>query len=176
MNRTSYIAIVVTTLFVMGIFFWVNISKADVPRYGNFQEITDIPLSKAKFTDEQGRAYTLEDFKGKLIILHSWASWCRPCLEELPEMIEFSNKNQDKNIVLIALHREPLREKVIIENFPIYFDEGNTLVQEMMMVKGIPSTLFIAPNGKVQGIVLGKASWGSAQMQERVDAMLKMAQ
>ncbi len=176
MNKTSYISIIVTALFVAGVFFWVKMSKIDVPKLGQFQVLSDIGLSKAKIKDSQGKSITLADLKGKLVVLHSWASWCAPCMEEIPQMMDFFHKNQDKKIVLIAIHREPIRQIPTIQGLPIYFDEGNILAQEMMMIKGIPSTLFIAPSGKVQGIILGKAQWQSHQMQERVDLMLKEVQ
>jgi thiol-disulfide isomerase/thioredoxin len=173
LNKISRISIIIALILVAGVFYWVRVNKPEIPKLGNFQDVGSIPLSKAQFKDEKGNLFTLSDFKGKLIILHSWATWCEPCLEEIPEMLEFYKKFQDKNVVLIALHREPLRGNAQIPGLSVYFDAGNALAQDMMMIGGIPSTLFISPNGTTQGIILGKSPWKSAQMHLRIESMLK---
>ncbi len=157
----------------MSVFYWVSSSQPPIPKLGEFQEIHNLHLSQSPFYDASGQSFQLSDFKGKLIILHSFASWCAPCIEEIPEMINFYKKVKDKNVVLIAVQREPLRDKIDMPGLPVYFDPGNKLVQEMNLIAGVPSTLFISPSGKAQLIVLGKALWESDTMHQKIEELLK---
>jgi thiol-disulfide isomerase/thioredoxin len=166
------ITILVTSLIVGIIFYWVWVSSPAVPKLGEFQELQNLSLSQKEFKDVSGKAFRLSDFKGKLIILHSWASWCQPCLEEIPQMLEFCKKFENQGVVLIALQREPIKGNGVIEGLPVYFDSGNKLAQDMMMIGGIPSTLFISPSGKPEFIVLGKVLWNSDKLLKKIQEML----
>lgn len=175
-NKLSQISILVTTIVVIVIFSWVKFSQPSVPKLGEFQEIANLPLSNVTFKDSSGKTLKLSDFKGKMVILHSWATWCGPCLEEIPELLEFYEEFKEKNIQIIALAREPLQQdptQIKLGKMPVYFDQGNKLVQDMMMIAGIPSTLFINPQGKVEGIILGKVQWKDQKIRKYIKEVME---
>ena len=53
--------------------------------------------------DATGKKYRLENFKGKVVLLHFWASWCAPCLEEIPQWVELGTRYKDHPVMLIAV-------------------------------------------------------------------------
>lgn len=59
-------------------------------------------VSNASFTDIKGNSYTLHEYKGRIIVLNFWATWCPPCIIEFPQLLELANREQD-NITLITL-------------------------------------------------------------------------
>jgi thiol-disulfide isomerase/thioredoxin len=166
---------ILVTVFIAGfVGYWVQTSQPLVPKLGEFYEISDIPLSELPFYDQQEKPHKLSDFKGRMIILHSFAKWCAPCLEEMPEMMAFYKEFEKKGIVLIALEREPILENKNINLYGLipYKDKGNQLSATMGMIGGIPSTMFIDVNGKPRGIILGKVDWKSPKIHKIIESML----
>ena len=171
MNRSTRVFVYVTLCFVLATIVWVQWSKPVLPKMGEIQEVsnlrTDYPLKTSNKKEVR-----LKDFLGKIVILHSFATWCKPCMEELPEMVEFSKAANDDTVIL-PIQREPLMSELNLNIKPltIYFDESNRFVQEMGMVVGIPSTLILDKKGQARFMILGKASWREAKFQETLNLL-----
>jgi thiol-disulfide isomerase/thioredoxin len=130
------------------------------------KSLPDIVFSVYKqVTDDQfeEKQVKLEDYKGKPVILHFWATWCNPCLMELPKYDVFA-KNQDvHNIAILSENQTPqivaaFYKKRSIDNLLIAIDREMKLTQAMQ-VKGLPTTIFINKDGKEVGRVVGPVEW-----------------
>ena len=171
MNFRS-LSVFITINIAIAIFYWVSVSQPTISKLGEFQPVNNLKISQTPFYNSDGKSFQLSDFKGKLIIVHSFASWCAPCMEEIPEMINFYKNFKEKGVVLLCIQREPLRDKIDFQDLPIYFDQNNKLVQEMNLISGVPSSLFISPSEKDKLIILGKAPWNSDKMNQKIQELL----
>jgi thiol-disulfide isomerase/thioredoxin len=121
---------------------------------------------------------SLEDYKGKLVLLNFWASWCKPCRKEIPDFIKIQNKYKDKNFTFIGV---AIEDKLKVEsfakttgiNYPVTYgaEEGYDISAKYGNKDGaLPYTVLIDQNQKII-----KASWGSLtedQLEELINKNL----
>lgn len=107
----------------------------------------------------------LTDYKGKPIILHFWATWCGPCVVELPHYGAFAKNEEIVNIALCSGGDRDNYEKVAsfyktysIQNLPIAMDEKGAL-SRAFGVRGLPTTVFINKEGFEIGRIVGMVDW-----------------
>ncbi|WP_035571904.1 TlpA family protein disulfide reductase [Halonatronum saccharophilum] len=106
----------------------------------------------------EGEEVSLSDYRGKNVLINFWASWCPPCREEMPDLIEFHNKYDDFVVlgVNIGEHRDTVREFIKGDNytFPILLDEQREIARDYL-VTVVPTSYFVGPDGKVDYIMRG---------------------
>ncbi|MGV8947806.1 MAG: TlpA disulfide reductase family protein [Candidatus Paracaedibacter sp.] len=139
--------------------------------------INYIPTSPSKPIDEgtfwelqaspEGAATekNLKDLKGKPIILHFWATWCGPCVEELPDLDIYAKKHENTaHIIAVATDFKDI-SKISefykakgIKNLSITFDKGGVL-SRTFRASALPTTVFINSNGHEIGRIQGAVEW-----------------
>lgn len=116
------------------------------------------PENPIKLTDLDGNESLLTDYKGKWVILNLWATWCPPCLVEIPDLVMFHEAHKDKDAIVIGVNYEdndPAKVKAFAEsqmiNYPIVRFEGKTdgVSSPLGKLQGLPTTYMIAPDGTV---------------------------
>lgn len=119
------------------------------------------------FADGEGRERSLRDFQGKGVVLNFWATWCAPCVKEMPALDRLSALAGDAfSVAALSSDREGasvVREfyrKNGIKNLPVLVDSKSRLVMKSG-AKGLPTTLLIDPAGREVGRVVGPAEWDS---------------
>lgn len=117
----------------------------------------------------------LADFRGRWVIVNFWASWCSPCLLEMPELQEFYEKNRDRATV-VGINFEnlgPNEVRVFTDRlavtFPVALSGGNPVPG--FDLEGLPTTFLISPTGKLVDSHLGSVS--AAMLAERLAAQEK---
>ncbi len=107
-----------------------------------------------KVTDTDGKTHTLSGYKGKWVLVNYWATWCPPCLEEIPDLIAMHG-NKKNNIVVIgvALDYRTARQVTdfaegLLVNYPIVLG-GPQVVNQIGPVQGLPTTYLFNPDGKM---------------------------
>ena len=126
--------------------------------------------------DLKGRKVGLKDFKGKVIFLNFWATWCGPCREEMPSMEALYQQFKEKDFVFLTVSVdyggiEPVKEFIKKNHYtlPVLLDpKCETL--EVFGVKGIPTTIIIDKAGKMIGKAVGPRNWKNSEF----IALLKM--
>jgi len=125
----------------------------DTSRAG--QVVKDFSLPMLLGGKSEQSSGSLTDYKGKLILLNFWASWCPPCRKEIPDFIQIQNKYQDKGFTILGIAiedkapSEAYAKKVGI-NFPIFYgeDAGTEIGKRYGMI-GIPYSILIDQQQKI---------------------------
>jgi len=105
--------------------------------------------------DLQGVEHSLADYRGNWVIVNYWATWCPPCLEEIPELEQFYNKHKDHDAVVWGVAREEIPAsdlEAFVAKLHISYPLFQVLpdsTSELGPVPGIPTTYLVSPNGKV---------------------------
>lgn len=120
--------------------------------------------------DLNGQPLSLKRYKGKIILLDFWATWCPPCIEEMPNLKQIYAKYQNKNFVIIGISLDrgiaPLKSYVSNEgiSWPQYFDNGGQIAQ-IYGITHIPTTFLIDGKGIIQAVNLKGAALEAAVSQ-----------
>ena len=116
-----------------------------------------------------GETVNLDDLKGQWVVFNLWATWCPPCLVEMPSLQAAQDKfgGQGIQIIAVALDRnmnsETLKSFMKKQNFgPVaaYYDENNEIMRSLN-IRGLPTTYILAPNGRAVALMEGDADWMS---------------
>ena len=129
------------------------------------------PLPELSFSDGQGNDLTLDDFRGRLVLMNVWATWCPPCLRELPSLdrLQGTLGGDDFEVVALSIDREGVSAietfytEAGIENLEIYSDRPAAALSDLALV-GLPTTLLVAEDGRVLGRYDGPAEWDEPEV------------
>ena len=122
------------------------------------------------FKDINQKDVDLDDFKGKLLILNFWATWCAPCREEMPSLDDLqSNSNFDNlKIFPINIGQENFSKsdfffkELGIQNIEIYFDAPITLAKKFSL-RGVPTTILFNKKGEEFGRIMGSIDFNNLE-------------
>jgi thiol-disulfide isomerase/thioredoxin len=129
------------------------------------------PLPDIEFENGQGVAMSLADFRGKVVLLNIWATWCAPCRREMPtlERLQAELGGPDFEVLALSLDRKGLPvvkefyEELDLQELATYVDESGA-AQRALNVLGLPTTLLLDRAGNEIGRLLGPAEWDSPEM------------
>ena len=105
--------------------------------------------------DLQGVERKLSECRGKWVVLNYWATWCPPCLKEIPELVEFHEEHQHKNAVVVGVDFEDISRDELVEFTESYFMSYPILMTKptaktpLGVISGLPTTFLISPEGKL---------------------------
>ena len=116
------------------------------------------PLFELKTVDDQ--AIKLADLKGKFVVLNFWATWCVPCIKEMPEFQKIHQSSSNKNIEVIAINFTESKKKVedYIQGRHLGFTvllDGFGNISGKYKVRNLPVTYLITPDGIIQEEIIG---------------------
>jgi|SRR5262249_11280978 len=110
----------------------------------------------------QGKVIRLADYRGKAVLLNFWATWCVPCKEEIPWLVDFQKQYGPKGLVILGIAMDSSIDPVkkfttkLEVNYPILL--GNQALADQYYVKALPVSVFIDRNGRMTDQVPGAAS------------------
>lgn len=131
------------------------------------------------FVSLDGDEHNLHDFKGKVILLNFWASWCVPCVVEFPALLELATLREDK-VVLIALSVDTAVQNIERffkkhqfnidpENVIVAHDMNKSISQDLFQTTLYPETFIIAPDLTIQKKITGMIDWTSDSTLSMID-------
>jgi peroxiredoxin len=126
----------------------------------------------------EGGSFRLSEQRGKVVLVNFWATWCPPCLEEMPAMERLWRRHKDAGFVLLAvsLDGDPKKVSPFVSahkfTFRVALDPKMT-VAERFGVRALPSSFVIDRDGMVMGIALGPRAWDGSAAHGLVQAMLR---
>lgn len=107
----------------------------------------------------EGQTIDLSDFKGRFVVLNFWATWCVPCIKEMPEF-QKAHESLSPNVQIIGINLAESKEKIgeFVEtyrlSFPVLMDEYGNVSQEYEVLH-LPVTYFITPDGIIRDKIFG---------------------
>lgn len=113
-----------------------------------------------EFRDLDGQPHRLSEWNGKLLLLNFWATWCTPCLKEIPELDAFDRAREDVEVIGLAYEEieRPDMEAFLKEHrfsYPVALVDVYAGLPDFPIPRGLPMTYVIAPDGKVAREFLG---------------------
>lgn len=136
-----------------------------------------VEMKDFKIIDPYNNNHKLFDYKGKVILLNLWATWCPPCRQEMPFMQKLYEDYKNKNFIIVAVSGESMEtvNNFLSKNkydFPIFIDDDNQL-NRTYGTGSIPTTYLIDKNGFMIAQFVGGREWNGPSAKELIDALLK---
>jgi thiol-disulfide isomerase/thioredoxin len=131
------------------------------------------------FVDAAGKTHTLAEFKGKVVVVNLWATWCAPCVAEMPTLAKLAANDAGKAVVILPVSVDRVEDRANAIAFlgkrpPLSFYGEPTYALAYAFkppVADVPTTVLIDPQGKVRATLAGGADWSGDQAQKVIDAL-----
>ena len=142
-------------------------------------EVTSIDFESNMllFNDLEGNEFSLRNFENKVLFINYWATWCNPCLAEMPNMAELYNQyKENDNIVFLYLSKEDA--DTIIDYIPKDDSLGQLPIykvvtdDDLFSTRGIPTTFIVNRNGEIVIKDVGSAVWNDQSVIDYLDKLL----
>jgi thiol-disulfide isomerase/thioredoxin len=178
MKARTAIAFAAVALVAGGAGIFAALSRHD-PKVPFTRSTAPKPAPQLQFEDASGRTRTLADFRGKVVLLNIWATWCAPCREEMPALDQLQAKLGGPKFEVVAVSVDQQGPEVArrfyadvgIRSLAFYIDR-NAKAAFQIDVPGLPATLLIDAEGREIGRHLGAAKWDSDEV---IDALRRRA-
>ncbi len=129
--------------------------------------------------DLEGQRVSFESFKGKVVFLNLWATWCGPCRAEMPGIQALYDKVDHDKIVFVMLSLDPDEALPQVKkylsarsfNFPAYMPSGN--LHKQLNVPSIPTTFVISPDGKIARKEVGAMQYDTKKFKEFLEGLVE---
>lgn len=128
------------------------------------------PLADLVFADESGELRSLEDWRGKVVLLNVWAKWCGPCRAEMPTLDRLQQRLGGKGFEVVALSVDRAGASAVRKFFddigvslPVFIDQDGAAIRSLGLF-GLPATLLIGPDGNELARLAGPAEWDTPEM------------
>lgn len=137
------------------------------------------PVADVSFEDGEGKELTLAGWKGRVVLLNLWATWCAPCRKEMPELNALQEKlgGEDFEVVALSVDRKGAEasgkflEEVGATALKLYVDPTSKALHELK-APGLPATLLIDREGREIGRLVGPADWASPEAVKLVETAI----
>lgn len=173
-NKTSRNRHRLIGLFAVSLFLFTGLCTAGVAEVTEFGGLP-APSSLA-LEDLAGEKKILGDFRGSVVIVNFWATWCPPCLREFPALERLKREMVDRPLEILAVNAYESKAKVrrfrrLPENGIRVLLDNTGKETESWFVKVYPTSFIIDPEGRVVRMVVGEYDWDSAEAREWIDAL-----
>lgn len=143
--------------------------------------MSDLPVAPAfTLTDSEGKVHKLEDYRGKVIIVNFWATWCPPCRAEMPSMQRAWEQLREEDILMLAINVGQDEEAIFQftadypVDFPLLMDQDSAVTGKWP-VRGLPSTYVVDTEGRLAYKAIGGREWDDPALLDQVRALKKPA-
>ncbi len=142
-----------------------------------FETRAAMPTPALKARDMGGAPKTLADYRGKVVLLNFWASWCPPCLREMPSMDRLRVKMEGRPLEIVALASAEGPEDVkaflakMKLGFPIWLDSDGSHTK-LWKVFALPTSFLLDAKGRVRYVLTGPTEWDEGEALKIIESML----
>ncbi len=126
-----------------------------------------------------GKDYSLKDFRGKVVLLNFWATWCPPCKAEIPSLIRLNHMFSNEGLVILGISEDNRGADVVVPfaksygmDFAVLLDPSRE-VGNLYSIGGVPETFLVGKDGKIKYKFVGPKNWDSPEMVKFITVYLK---
>ena len=137
------------------------------------------PAPEFSLYDLSGSQVGLSDFRGKVVLVNFWATWCAPCRREIPSMERLYRMRRDEGFEIVAVNTERISASKVASfvekygmSFPILLNPQGD-VGSRYRVRAIPTSFLLDKNGVISWKIVGGREWESSYVLNRIDRLLK---
>jgi thiol-disulfide isomerase/thioredoxin len=141
------------------------------------------PVPELALTDlAQEQPTNLAAYRGKPLIVNLWATWCGPCIKEMPSLEKLAADFKDKGVAIVAISEDrggkfvvdPFLKQHEISGLPIYLDKTMSTMKALKQTTILPMTLLIDADGNEIGRVIGDRDWDSAESKAELAKLFQL--
>ena len=137
----------------------------------DYEHEVAVKVEDIKFYGNHKAVINLSDFLGKVVVLNFWATWCRPCVAEMPVLDELSHKLEGRNLIVVPLSIDYKGVEVVedfyaqhnIKYLPAYNDARGKSFKAFKL-RALPTTIIINKSGKEVARVVGEIDWSTPEV------------
>jgi peroxiredoxin len=137
-----------------------------------------LPAHNFSLTTLDGKRVSLDAYRGKVVLLNFWATWCAPCRKEMPSIQTLWDRYKDQDLVVLAVSEDDgAREQItrfihkIDVNFPVLLDH-DLKIGDSYMLPGLPTTYLIGRDGTIAATIVGTQDWSRREAQTLIEYLL----
>ncbi|MDB5492296.1 MAG: tlpA [Micavibrio sp.] len=160
-----------------------DLQKKFSSQFSLFYDLTGDRRGMLPFTmiDAEGKETTLGQFKGRFVVLHFWATWCPPCIKELPKLKAFKSAKEGKDlaVVMVSLDYGAENDKIDkfmkkqgIDGLPSYRVPTTDPAWDQLTAFGLPGTFLIDKKGQVLYKVVGDTEWSAPESTDFINYLI----
>jgi peroxiredoxin len=130
-------------------------------------------------SDLNGKSVKLSDYKGKVVLLNIWATWCPPCVEEMPSMERLYQNFKGQDFEILAVSIDTLGVEAVLPfmkknklNFPALINSDGK-IQSLYQTTGVPESFIIDKNGIIAEKIIGPRDWAAPQVVRYIDQLIQ---
>jgi len=159
---------------IAGYFVYGEITRVGKPGVINIGQISPDFTIK----DQNGHPIKLSDYRGKVVFLNFWATWCGPCVEEAPDMERLNKRLKDRKFqmltVAIDTDWKPVNEFYAKHGLtvPVFLDPGQQIARGLYKITGVPETFLIDANGHVVKHTFGE-HWADPRIVSYIESLIQ---
>ena len=181
-SKISLAIFIIVLSVILSVGFFLQHTSAENKRYDlNFgvQEYSG-PTEAIDFTlkDIDNKKVSLRNYRGKIVMLNFWATWCTPCRIEMPSMEKLHRQFKDRGLVVLAVASGENAESVstFVKEHKITFSallDSDQEVTDDYKVWALPTTYFINAEGKIIGKVNGSRDWSAEEATQYISSIFQ---
>ncbi|MEH6579181.1 MAG: TlpA disulfide reductase family protein [Amphritea sp.] len=175
-NSSALLIVLVIFLFSAQALATHEASEPTDGKVGSFRWLENPqPVSEVQISDGAGKRLSLSDFKGKVVLPNLWASWCPPCIRELPALDRLQQRIGDEDFVVVAvsmdseteLARQVFVDRLSIKHLKLYTEPAEQL-GKVFPVDVLPASFFINRDGQAMSVLRSYVDWDDPQADELI--------
>jgi cytochrome c biogenesis protein CcmG/thiol:disulfide interchange protein DsbE len=169
--KAAMAVIFVALIMATGFYYWRSqtFNSEGFEKFKSLDTVENDGLGVFSIPDLTGNPVTQEEFKNKVVVLNAWASWCAPCVEEMPSLFEAVKFFNGKIALLaVSMDQNQAEAKRFLDAFPDKDSEGVTIVFDQdkyfsnrLKIDRLPETFIIDKKGRIVKKVVGTLNWAS---------------
>jgi peroxiredoxin len=171
-KKFNYRAVILVFLSVAALLALFALNQKELFRKSFELKSLDIgrPAPNFEFPGLDGKIVRLSDYRGKVVLVNIWASWCPPCIDEMPSMEKLYNELQGENFEILAVSIDALGIKAVAPfmkayklTFPALIDSDGT-IKNLYKATGVPESFIIDREGILIKKIIGPLDWASPEV------------
>ena len=168
-RKVNYQSTILILVFIIGagVMILLQTNKSSFDPAGKQRFKKGAPAPNFTLPDIYGKMVSLNDYRGQVVLLNIWATWCAPCVEEMPSMEKLHQELKDEKFVILAGSIDESGAAVVRSfmmkhklNFPALIDSAGIL-KDLYRISGVPESFVIDKQGRILEEVIGPRDWAS---------------